>query len=383
MGFDFALALPDDALDLERLKTTNAGTNEKLRQLNERLEAINIDASRCTDSWAAALSVRGSEAAEGLRVTWAGSRPISVGDTIRTRHGGGGVVARVIPAADMPVLLDGTPVEVLMSPPDGRQPRWGEVFEGSLAFAAAKLRMRLEVPIRLQNLEAIEACLWNAAIYAWACDLLGITVSKPDPKAIEEQMLESPVPDPTDRAGKQTALSEWVRARERELREAVGSLGAFSNHTEPLATALRRMLGATGNSCFHLRDGRTGELMDQPCIVGFPSFVREWCDDQLRARSTGDYCTVAQQPIGTTTPGETVDEQTIDALIAHGAAFNLLELTTVKSDDREGRAALSDAIVRDEEASHVPSPAALEILRATLRGLAISFERATTTAPTD
>ena len=43
-------------------------------------------------------------------------RKITVGDKIAGRHGNKGVIAKVVPTADMPYLADGTPVELVISP---------------------------------------------------------------------------------------------------------------------------------------------------------------------------------------------------------------------------------------------------------------------------
>src|SRR2546422_6486076 len=41
-------------------------------------------------------------------------RKLSVGDKMAGRHGNKGVIAKIVPAEDMPYLPDGTPVEVVL-----------------------------------------------------------------------------------------------------------------------------------------------------------------------------------------------------------------------------------------------------------------------------
>ncbi len=51
-----------------------------------------------------------------VRVSVAQKRKISVGDKMAGRHGNKGVIAKILPAEDMPFLPDGTPVDILLNP---------------------------------------------------------------------------------------------------------------------------------------------------------------------------------------------------------------------------------------------------------------------------
>jgi len=51
-----------------------------------------------------------------VRVSVAQKRKISVGDKMAGRHGNKGVVAKILPAEDMPFLPDGTPVDIILNP---------------------------------------------------------------------------------------------------------------------------------------------------------------------------------------------------------------------------------------------------------------------------
>ncbi len=51
-----------------------------------------------------------------VRVSVAQKRKISVGDKMAGRHGNKGVIAKVLPAEDMPFLEDGTPVDIILNP---------------------------------------------------------------------------------------------------------------------------------------------------------------------------------------------------------------------------------------------------------------------------
>src|SRR6202040_1126817 len=51
-----------------------------------------------------------------VRVSIAQKRKIWAGDKMAGRHGNKGVVARIMPAEDMPYLPDGTPVDIVLNP---------------------------------------------------------------------------------------------------------------------------------------------------------------------------------------------------------------------------------------------------------------------------
>jgi DNA-directed RNA polymerase subunit beta len=69
-------------------------------------------------------------------------------------------------------------------------------------------------------------------------------------------------------------------------------------------------------------------------------------DDKIHARSTGPYSLVTQQPLGGRAQfgGQRLGEMEVWALEAHGAAYTLQEMLTVKSDDIEGRTKVYESI---------------------------------------
>lgn len=74
-------------------------------------------------------------------------RKISVGDKLAGRHGNKGVVARILPAEDMPFMEDGTPVDVVLNPL-GVPSRMniGQLFETHLGMAARTLGYKVATP---------------------------------------------------------------------------------------------------------------------------------------------------------------------------------------------------------------------------------------------
>ncbi|HUX02071.1 MAG TPA: DNA-directed RNA polymerase subunit beta [Phycisphaerae bacterium] len=85
---------------------------------------------------------------EMVKVWIATKRPLSVGDKMAGRHGNKGVIARILPAEDMPFLPDGRPVEILLNPL-GVPSRMnvGQILETHLGWAAKVLGFQAISPV--------------------------------------------------------------------------------------------------------------------------------------------------------------------------------------------------------------------------------------------
>ncbi len=83
-----------------------------------------------------------------VKVYIATKRTLSVGDKMAGRHGNKGVIAKIMPAEDMPFLEDGTPVEIVLNPL-GVPSRMnvGQILETHLAWAANQLGFRAITPV--------------------------------------------------------------------------------------------------------------------------------------------------------------------------------------------------------------------------------------------
>ncbi len=75
-------------------------------------------------------------------------RHVVVGDKLAGRHGNKGVISRILPAADMPYLEDGTPVDIIISPISVlARMNLGQLLEAHLGWAAEKLGMKIGAPV--------------------------------------------------------------------------------------------------------------------------------------------------------------------------------------------------------------------------------------------
>ncbi len=95
---------------------------------------------------------RGDELRSGVlqmvKVYIATKRVIGVGDKMAGRHGNKGVIAKILPIADMPFLPDGTPLQIMLNPL-GVPSRMnvGQILETHLGWAGSKLGFQAVTPV--------------------------------------------------------------------------------------------------------------------------------------------------------------------------------------------------------------------------------------------
>lgn len=127
-----------------------------------------------------------------------------------------------------------------------------------------------------------------------------------------------------------------------------------------------------------LYDGRTGETFEQKVTVGYMYMLKlhHLVDEKVHARATGPYSLITQQPLGGKARfgGQRFGEMEVWALEAYGAAHNLQELLTVKSDDVEGRTKIYESMVKGENTLEAGTPASFEVLANEIAGLGLSLK---------
>ena len=271
---------------------------------------------------------RGDELPSGVlemvKVYLATKRPLSVGDKMAGRHGNKGVIARIVPAEDMPFLEDGTPVDVLLNP--------------------------LGVPSRMNVGQILETHL------GWACGVLGFQAITP----------------------------VFDGATEEEIHAAVEEANSYVD--QRLATCLQQgeapgdwelLAKMPKGGKIQLYDGRTGEPFDEKTTVGYMYLLKlhHLVDDKIHARATGPYSLITQQPLGgkARTGGQRFGEMEVWALEAYGAAYILQELLTVKSDDVEGRTKIYESMVKGTNRLEAGMPVAFDVLCNEVKGLGLNI----------
>ena len=114
-----------------------------------------------------------------------------------------------------------------------------------------------------------------------------------------------------------------------------------------------------------LRDGRTGEPLEQETTVGYIYMLKlhHLVDDKVHARSTGPYSLITQQPLGGKARfgGQRFGEMEVWALEAYGAAYILAG--TVDRQERRRRRPHEDLRIDGQRRKHARGRHAGELRR--------------------
>src|SRR3989339_95990 len=152
----------------------------------------------------------------------------------------------------------------------------------------------------------------------------------------------------------------------------------FEGATEEQIRATLKEAGLPEDGKSVLYDGRTGESLDQKVTVGYMYMLKlhHLVDEKVHARATGPYSLITQQPLGGKARfgGQRFGEMEVWALEAYGAAHNLQELLTVKSDDVEGRTKIYESMVKGENTLEAGTPASFKVLVKELQSLGLALE---------
>ena len=82
------------------------------------------------------------------KVYIAKKRKLKVGDKMAGRHGNKGIVSKIVRAADMPFLEDGTPVDIVLNPLGvPSRMNLGQIYETVLGWAGAETGVKFATPI--------------------------------------------------------------------------------------------------------------------------------------------------------------------------------------------------------------------------------------------
>jgi DNA-directed RNA polymerase subunit beta len=376
-----------------------------------------------------------------VRVAVAQRRKITAGDKMAGRHGNKGVVSRVVAEEDMPFLLDGSPVDIILNPTGvpGRM-NLGQVLETHLGWASSRLGFRAITPVfdgateyeidaELARAWLIDQAWKEAGLKAW--EQLNQTDHDPTQYEDDNEVRNLYLEDWLGDLGYDVSLfkSDYYYARRSVLREwlrvygydpdlviapdgiAVDAAQQEKMNSYSITTCLRQWLDQQGENVSKIesaniaseaekyslnsgipiptlgkqivRDGKTGIPYDRSVTVGVMTMLKlhHLVEDKVHARSTGPYSLVSQQPLGGKAQfgGQRFGEMEVWALEAYGAAYTLQEMLTVKSDDVQGRVKTYEAIVKGEPIEEPSIPASFRVLVKELQSLGLSVEAVTDT----
>jgi DNA-directed RNA polymerase subunit beta len=320
-----------------------------------------------------------------VQVWVAQKRKVSVGDKIAGRHGNKGVVALIANKEDMPFLPDGTPVDIVLNP-IGVPSRMniGQILETHLGWVAQMLGMKVLTPVFDG---ATDTDIESGMAKAWIIQKAEAVQLDPlDDKTIldmekarawltnqgldADKIFDSKNPDEAKVACLRLWLADLGISAEGmtlvEMEKLARKVSSEKNVPSPI----------TGKVV--LRDGRTGQPFDQPVTIGNIYMMKliHLVEDKVHARSTGPYSLIAQQPLGGKAQfgGQRFGEMEVWTLEAYGAAHNLQEVLTIKSDDVTGRAKTYEAIVKNEDIIQPGVPESFKVLVKELQSLGLAIE---------
>lgn len=371
-----------------------------------------------------------------VRVSVAQLRKLTAGDKMAGRHGNKGVVSRVIPVEDMPFMDDGTPIDIILNPlgVPGRM-NIGQVLEVHLGWAALRMGFRAITPVfdgtNETEIEAELARAWmmdrawkGVADEAWEwiknqdydpetikdddevrllyleqwladedCDLSRLATDETYARRkVIEKWLKANGYEPNEllrfesaligspqlQAVDQKAVAACTRLWLRDMNEDVSAVSDKDLRSRAEEVTVRTGIPLPLMGKQRLRDGKTGQVYDQPITVGVMTMLKlhHLVEDKVHARSTGPYSLVTQQPLGGKAQfgGQRFGEMEVWALEAYGAAYTLQEMLTVKSDDVQGRVATYEAIVKGDPIEEPSLPAAFRVLVKELQSLGLAVE---------
>ena len=291
-----------------------------------------------------------------VKVYMAVKRRIQPGDKMAGRHGNKGVVSMIKPVEDMPYMVDGKTIDILLNP--------------------------LGVPSRMNIGQVLEVHL------GWAAKGLGQKIQK----MLDEQQKITDLRNFLDQIYNHDKVSskklrvDLEKFTDKELLRLAGNLTdgvpmatpVFDGAAESEIKAMLKLADLPESGQAQLFDGRTGEAFDRPITVGYMHMLKlnHLVDDKMHARSTGPYSLVTQQPLGGKAQfgGQRFGEMEVWALEAYGAAYTLQEMLTVKSDDVQGRNAMYKNIVDGEHETVAGIPESFNVLVKEIRSLGINIE---------
>ena len=319
-----------------------------------------------------------------VQVWVAQKRKITAGDKMAGRHGNKGVVSIVAPVEDMPFLPDGTPIDIILNP-IGVPSRMniGQVLETHIGWAAQVLGFKVLTPVFDG---ATDTAIVDAMAKAWLVLKAGAgNLNNGDGTPTVQLELaktwlknngydgDKVFGDDYPGVAKEVCLRLWledlgIASRGLSLQELEQTVEGVT--TESLVPP------TTGK--ITLRDGATGEPFDQPITVGNIYMMKliHLVEEKVHARSTGPYSLITQQPLGGKAQfgGQRFGEMEVWALEAYGAAHNLQEILTIKSDDVTGRAKTYEAIVKNEDIMQPGVPESFKVLVKELQSLGLAVE---------
>lgn len=292
----------------------------------------------------------GDDVLETIKVFVTSKRNIQIGDKMVGRHGNKGIVSKIVPVEDMPYLEDGTSVDILLNPL-GVPSRMniGQILESYLAFSARKLVFNKLLTAYFEKKFDSLTTLFSKSKSSLSSLERALTAY------LEEKGIKSlsEAKESLTQLDFSIILSKsGFRYDELEIRVLTPIFAGCKNAD---LIGIMKEAGidpSVNNGRFTLFDGRTGEKFKDPISVGVIYMLKldHMVDDKIYARAVGPYSKITQQPLGgkCQNGGQRFGEMEVWAMEAYGAAYNLRELLTLKSDDIQARNLIYYSVIKGQ-----------------------------------
>ena len=328
------------------------------------------------------------------------AKQLQIGDKMSGRHGNKGIISKILPFYDMPYLIDGTPIDIVLNPL-GVPSRMnvGQLYESLLGFSGFYRHQYYRIPPFDENygyqfsrnfiynkLHELNQQHYNS-FFSTVCpsslsEKNTVFLQSNDPwYSISTALSPYGTPETSKIQGGQIeyhqrktmlfqslykksknfdnflsapsflSWSELFVPRLQKKKNSFASNRKKIDFTRSYAypywnkkielTRLRIGLNPSFPGKMRLIDGRTGETFYRPVIVGKSYMLKlnHLVDHKIHARTTGPYALITQQPLKgkRNQGGQRVGEMEVWSFYAFGSASLLFEMLTSKSDDIIGR----------------------------------------------
>ncbi len=336
----------DTQKKFEEIKTKYQKEKEHIRKdYDEKIEILERD------------DILPNGVAKMVKVYIANKRKIKVGDKMAGRHGNKGIVSIIVPQEDMPYMKDGRSVDVVLNPL-GVPSRMniGQILEVHLGLVGKKLGEQIESLLKEQQNDMMDKL-----------------------RAKMKQIVEVAHFGEKYKEFLDTLTNEELLKYARDWAKGVKfATTPFEGVNEEEFKKLFELAGIPKDGKTQLFDGKTGEPIKERVNVGYMYMLKlhHLVDDKVHARSIGPYSLITQQPVGGKAlfGGQRFGEMEVWALEAYGAAYNLKEMLTTKSDDVEGRNKAYRALTRGENVPIEGLSETFFVLSKELRALGLDLE---------
>ncbi len=332
--------------EFENIKAKYLNEKDNIRrEYDEKIEVLERD------------DILPNGVAKMVKVYIANKRKIKVGDKMAGRHGNKGIVSIIVPQQDMPYMEDGRTVDIVLNPL-GVPSRMniGQILEVHLGLVGKKLGEQIQVMLEEKQKDYIEK-LRNKMKEIAEISHFGEKYADFLDSLTNEELLK------------------YARDWSQGVKFATP---VFEGVNEDEFKKLFEMAGIPEDGKMELFDGRTGEAIKERVNVGYMYMLKlhHLVDDKVHARSIGPYSLITQQPVGGKAlfGGQRFGEMEVWALEAYGAAYNLKEMLTTKSDDVTGRNKAYRALTRGENVPIEGLSETFFVLSKELRALGLDLE---------